>query len=71
MLVCQHNDVAHHTRGALRAYGLRAELAIVSLCGQVRFRLEFPWNLTSRHMTAVCTRNRGADERIRGCVRAR
>lgn len=40
-------------------------------CGQVHFCLEFPWNLTSRHMAAVYTRNRGADERIRGHARVR
>lgn len=66
MLACQHNDVSRHTRGALHACSSRAKLAIVSSCGQVRFRLEFPWNLTSRHMAAICTRNRGTDERIRG-----
>lgn len=66
VLACQHNDVSRHTRGALHACSSRAELAIVSSCGQVRFRLEFPWNLTSRHMAAICTRNRGTDERIRG-----
>lgn len=71
VLVCQCNDITRHTRGILRPYRSRAELAIMSPCGQVHFCLEFPWNLTSRHMAAVCTRNTGADERIRGHARVR